>query len=358
MIINIKQADRACDKIIQTLEKGGIVAIPTDTVYGLAVDGTNKSAVQNLLALKKRKNRPFTFFIPKVKIDNYAVITKKQIIEHLIPGPLTIILEKRCNVSLPLIDNKIGIRVPKTDFVIELLNRFDKPLAVTSANLTGYPPIISAYEIVEKFPEVEIVVDAGILSPRVSTIVDLTTTPPLIKRKGALPILKLEKIYGDSLLMDKDLKFNVLFVCTGNTCRSPMAMGLLETLIEPRFAQIDSAGTAAISGLPPAQFAIDIVKEFGGSIENYQTKYLSCELIEWADLILVMEQKHYNAVLELLPRSKAKLFFLRAYKKNGEEREVPDPVGRGRSAYERVAKIMLPSLKKVAQDIKNRFRQI
>ncbi|OPX17735.1 threonylcarbamoyl-AMP synthase [candidate division WOR-3 bacterium 4484_100] len=355
MIIKLREAAQSYDKIIKVIKNGGIIAIPTDTVYGFAVDGKNPQAVDRLIRLKKRDDRPFTFFIAQDRIKNYAVITKPRIIESFIPGPLTVILKKRQNVSLPLIEEKLGIRIPETDFVINLLERFDSVLAVTSANISGEPPIISPYEIVERFPEIEVVVDAGMLNTQVSTVLDLTTTPPTLKRKGAVSLLELERVYGRPVLMDKGLRFNVLFVCTGNTCRSPMASGILKTLIEPQYCEVDSAGTSAVSGLPPARFAMDVVKEYGGSIEEHRTKYLTYELIARADLILVMEMKHYDAVLELSSKARTKTFLLREYKRGTGKKEVPDPVGRDRSAYEEVARIMLPILKRVAQDIERHF---
>ena len=355
MIIKLREAAQFYDKIIRVINNGGIIALPTDTVYGFAVDGTNPQAVDRLMKLKKRDDRPFTFFVAQDRIKKYAVITKQWIIESFIPGPLTVILKKRRNVLLPLIQDRVGIRIPQTDFVINLLERLDSALAVTSANISGEPPIISPYEIVERFPEIQIVVDAGILNVQVSTVLDLTTTPPILKRKGAVSLLELERVYGRPILMNKGLRFNVLFVCTGNTCRSPMAAGILNSLIEPQYCEIDSAGTSALSGLPPAQFAMDVVKEYGGSIEEHRTKYLTYELIARADLILVMEIKHYDVVLELSSKARTKTFLLREYKRETGKKEVPDPVGKDRSAYEEVARIMLPILKKVARDIKRHF---
>ena len=355
MIIKIDEAYQSINHIVVTLKKGGVIAIPTDTVYGLAVDGTNESAVQRLIGFKQRENKPFTFFIPKSVVEKYVVITKRRIIDFFMPGPLTAIMKKRTGISLPLVEHKVGIRIPQHDFVIRLLSIYRTPLAVTSANISGEPTLTSPYDIIEHFTEVSLVVDGGMLYSTPSTVVYLTTTPPLVMRKGLIPILQIEKVYGRKVMLKESLKFNVLFVCSGNTCRSPMAEGIFKTLIDRKYCEVRSAGTIAMGGLTAAGYAQQVVKEYGGSIDRHQTKSLNRELVDWADLILVMEYKNYEAILEINPDAVVKTFLLREYKRKTGYNEVPDPVGRDLNAYHLAAKKMLPALKQVARDIAGRF---
>jgi len=357
MIIKVDKALQSVNRILHTFNEGGIIALPTDTVYGLAVDGTNEGALKRLFGIKHRKEKPFTFFVSKSDISNFAVVAKRRIIDFFIPGPLTVILKKKPGVSLPLTTDNVGIRIPQYDFILRLLSLYRKPLAVTSANISGEPPLTSPYDIVEHFTEVSIVVDGGTVYSLPSTVLDLTKTPPLVMRKGAVPILAIEKVYGRRVKLKGSLKFNVLFVCSGNTCRSPMAHGIFRTLISNRYCEVQSAGTIAMGGLQAAHYARQVVKEYGGSIDRHRTKYLDRELVDWADLILVMEYKHYETVLETNPDAVVKTFLLREYKHRTKYTEVPDPVGMDLAAYQQAAKLMSPTLKRVAKDIESRFRR-
>jgi len=362
MILKITDQANFYKQIIDCFERGGIVAIPTDTVYGFAVDATNSQAIERLNNLKRREGRPYTIFVSKNRFEDFSVVVKKKIIDYFVPGPITIIL-KRNTVGLSsvmpvgnLVVDKIGLRIPQNDFTLKLLNLYSKPLAVTSANLSGAAPLNNAYEIAEKFLDIDLVVDGGVTPGVPSTVLDLSTTPPTVKRKGLIPILEIEKVYGRNVLLDASLKFNLLFVCTGNTCRSPMALGIFRTLIDEGFVDIRSTGTSVIDGMPAAASAQKVVEEYGGSIVEHQTKSLDRELIDWADLILVMEYKHYETILEMRPNAVAKTFLLKEYKRRVQYNEVTDPVGKDIEVYRQSAMEMLPSLKLVARDIEKRFK--
>ena len=355
MIVKIDKASQQITQILQILKDGGMIAMPTDTIYGLAVDATDEDAVKRLFTAKKRSDKHFTLFMPKSEIGEFVVITKHKIIDFFMPGQLTVILRKRPNVSLPYVSEKIGIRIPQHNFVLRLLSEYGKPLAVTSANISGEPPLTSPYDIVEHFTDARMVIDDGMLFSVPSTVLDLTVTPPLVMRKGAIPIMAIEKVYGRRIALTGALKFNVLFVCSGNTCRSPMAAGILKTMVSQKYSEVQSAGTIAIGGLQAAHYAKQVVKECGGSIDRHRTNSLDREVIDWADLILVMEYKHYEAVLDINPDAVVKTFLLREYKRKTKYTEVPDPVGRDLAAYQQAAMKMYPTLKRVAKDIEGRF---
>jgi tRNA threonylcarbamoyl adenosine modification protein (Sua5/YciO/YrdC/YwlC family) len=355
MVITIEDSPQFLNKVAATLRKGDIIALPTDTVYGLAVDGTNTDACEKLRVLKGRERKPFTFFISKSALREYTVITKQKIIDYFIPGPLTVILKKRAQVGLPLTTEKIGVRIPQVHFINTLLSEYKNPLAVTSANVSGQAPLTSTTEISKQFPDIDLIINGGQLQSRPSTVLDITTTPPTVKRKGKIPLLEIEKVYGKKVLMDSTVRFNVLFVCTANTCRSPLAEGIFKTMISEDYCQVKSAGIVPMDGLPPAQFSLDVVQEYGGSIAHHQTKRVTQEMIEWADLILVMEFNHYNAIVDIAREAAVKTFLLKEYRRRVKYNEVADPVGKDIHAYREAARDMLPSLKLIARDIKKRF---
>lgn len=356
MLLKINDSEELYKTVVDRLNQGGIVALPTDTVYGLAVDAANEAAVEKLDRIKSRGSKPYTFFIPRNKLDQYAVVVKKKILDYFLPGPLTVLMKKSDLVPLPRTGDKIGIRIPQTPFIARLLLSFGRPLAVTSANRSNEPTLVSAYEIVENLTDVDLVVDAGNLTGPASTVIDLTTTPATVIRKGAVPILEIEKVQGQKTVLTEGLQFNVLFVCTGNTCRSPMAMGILKTLVDPDQVAVRSAGMNTVNGNPAAQNSIDIVREHGGKIDDHRTQELTPDLTRWADLILAMEFRHYEYVLQFAPEAVPKIFLLKEYKRNTRYNEVADPVGQDLEAYRRSALDMLPSLKFVARDIMRRFK--
>ncbi len=355
MIVKCSESVEIYRKIADILNNNGVVAIPTDTVYGLIVDGTNFTALQKLQQLKSRDEKPFTYFIPRNRFADYAIITKQKIVDYFIPGPITVILKRNPASQLPQMVDKIGLRIPDSGFVINFLDYYGKPVVATSANISGEPVLETAHEIAERFPQIELIVDAGPLTGNPSTVLDLTESIPVVRRKGAIPILQIEKIYGRRIKLDPSLKFGILFVCSGNSCRSPMAEGIIKTMLNTEYVDIRSAGTSAIDGLPASINAQTVVKEFGGDISSHKTKYLTRELVEQADLILVMEYKHYETVLELMHDAAVKTFLLKEYKRRTKYNQISDPVGKDIDVYRDTALEMYPSLKFVAQDVRKRL---
>jgi tRNA threonylcarbamoyl adenosine modification protein (Sua5/YciO/YrdC/YwlC family) len=355
MLTAIKDTEEFYGRILENLRQGEVIVLPTDTVYGFAVDGANKKALDKLIALKGRYEKPFSFFMPRKRISEYAFITQPAILDHFIPGPITVILKRKLDTTLPIEGETIGIRIPKVDFVITLLDKYDKPLAVTSANRAGKRTPHSPTAIAREFPMIDVIIDNGELASRPSTVIDLTTTPPAVKRKGAIPILEIESVYGHNIQLDRALKFNVLFVCSGNTCRSPMAGGILRTMVDQDLCEIKSAGTLPMTGLPASENSIKVVSEYGGSIDDHLSQSLNRELIDWADLILVMAHQHYQHIVDIQPDAGIKTFLIRAYKDHEQDSEIDDPVGQDMAAYRKTAVDMLPLLKIIAQDIEQRF---
>ena len=129
---------------------------------------------------------------------------------------------------------------------------------------------------------------------------------------------------------------NVLFVCTGNICRSPMAQGLFADLVRGRRdIEVTSAGIGAVGGQPPSPHSVEVMAELGIDIRNIRSKPLMAELVRKADFIFVMTYGHLDSMLLLFPSAAEKTFLLREFETDLPvmEREVSDPIGQSREIY-------------------------
>src|SRR5476651_1442659 len=129
---------------------------------------------------------------------------------------------------------------------------------------------------------------------------------------------------------------NVLFVCTGNICRSPMAQGLFADLVRGRRdIEVTSAGIGAVGGQPPSSHSVEVMAELGLDIRNIRSKPLMAELVRKADFIFVMTYGHLDSMLLLFPSAAEKTFLLREFETDLPvmEREVSDPIGQSRETY-------------------------
>ncbi|MGI6096727.1 MAG: low molecular weight protein arginine phosphatase [Dethiobacteria bacterium] len=141
----------------------------------------------------------------------------------------------------------------------------------------------------------------------------------------------------------------ILFVCTGNTCRSALAHGLLQQKARDNAGpqiEVKSAGLAALEGLPAADFALEVLQEKGIDFFTHRSRLLTSELVEEADLILVMTRAHKEELLKRFPEARQKTHLLSTYAA-GEEDEIPDPIGGAKDEYINVAKKIEEYLEKL-----------
>ena len=170
------------EKSINVLTKGGIIIYPSDTVYGMAVDATNVNAVKLLDKLKNRRpDQKYSYNFSDIEmVKKYADINEEteSILKKYLPGPFTFIIEKN-----------ISVRIPKGSIITEICKHYGKPLTATSANITGYKPATSIRNLNAKIylKAGVIIEDPEFVAKTTSTIVDLTTNPPKVIRKGELP---------------------------------------------------------------------------------------------------------------------------------------------------------------------------
>ena len=130
---------------------------------------------------------------------------------------------------------------------------------------------------------------------------------------------------------------SILFVCTGNTCRSPLAEGFLKKLLKRnslRRIEVGSVGLTAFPGSPASFQALRVARENSLSLEKHQARLVTPELIDQADLIVVMEPGHRRQLLDLHPQAAGKILLLRHFARYGSrERGIPDPYGLNLEVY-------------------------
>lgn len=160
------------------MKKGKVVIYPTETSYGMGVDATNRQAIQKLKEIKNRpEKQPISILCSSIEmIEKYAVLDEKskQIIEKYMPGPFTLILEKKKTVLDDINENEIGLRISSNKLSRKICEKMGNPITATSANLHGEPSIYSSKKAKDVFADkVDMIIEAGILEKRnPSTIYD------------------------------------------------------------------------------------------------------------------------------------------------------------------------------------------
>ena len=198
------------EDVIKIIRNGEVVVFPTDTVYGLICDATNKKAIEKLFKIKKRSyKKPTPVFVKNTgAAKKIARINKKQegFLKKVWPGKVTMILEARKMFPKGVLgsDNKIGIRVPNYKPALFLLEKLNMPLSSTSANISEIPGSGKIEEVIKQFSgrknKPNLIVDAGNLKPsKSSTVVDLTDNGLIILRKGAVSIKSIGRAYRQGL---------------------------------------------------------------------------------------------------------------------------------------------------------------
>lgn len=182
---------RFIEQVVQVLEKGGVVAYPTDTTYGIGCSIFNKKGIERIYAIKQRdKKKPFSFICADLsdiaqyaRVSNYAF----KIMKRLLPGPYTFVLESTTVVPDLLMTKQktVGIRIPANKICLTITRQLGHPIVTTSANLSGEDPIGDPFQVERILGKlIDITVDGGVLSADVSSVVSLINDHPEVLRKG------------------------------------------------------------------------------------------------------------------------------------------------------------------------------
>lgn len=327
------------------LRGGGLVAFPTETVYGLAALPRDAIAVEKLRYIKNRYEvKKFSFCIHSIEqaeqLAGCIPPLGYKLIDEFWPGPLTLVLDSRGGES-------VGLRMPNHPVARLFLEEVGDPVFAPSANFAGQRAPVNAQEVLNALDEkIDALIDAGESELKIaSTVCKVTADNFEILRQGAVTREMINRV-----LKTKE----ILFVCTGNSCRSAMAEGIMKKMAEGlENIHVSSAGVAAYDGMPASKEAILVMKNKGIDISGHKSRRVTVGMLKQADLILVMDEGHRQNILNFVSGLDKKVFLLKEF---SDERSgglaIQDPIGLHISFYESVAGVLQKSIEGLVEKIK------
>jgi L-threonylcarbamoyladenylate synthase len=211
---------REIEKGVRILQMGGVIAFPTDTVYGLGADAFNSTAVERIYEIKNRpKDRQLPLLIADVERLTALAEPIPEIAWFLArrfwPGGLTLVLPKTDSLPVHLASGPtIAVRVPNHLVCRALIQHLGNPIIGTSANISGQPAALIAEEVGQQLGgKIDFVIDGGKCpGGKESTVVDVTHEAPVILRQGVIPSYEIDKAYKEYLELNKPQKGRKIFI--------------------------------------------------------------------------------------------------------------------------------------------------
>ncbi|MEX0742593.1 MAG: L-threonylcarbamoyladenylate synthase [Phycisphaeraceae bacterium] len=346
------QCLEAVRQAAELLRQGGVVVFPTETVYGVGASAASATGVERLREVKGRaETQPFTLHLPDVaSIARFVDLEQNRALMRLarrtMPGPISFIVDVDDATIARKLDelglgpdardriyhgNTIGLRVPDDAVARALLAEVGEPVVASSANRKGEAPPKSAEAAAGSIgEEVDLILDGGPCRyGRASTIIRIDGERAEVVREG---------VY-DTRYIEKLMQRTFVFVCSGNTCRSPMAeaiardelgrrLGVGTDELEQANVKVISAGASAMPGSPMTSEAAQALARLDVRPHRHASQTLTPALIDHAEAIFCMTPSHLMAVQEIAPAAAARAVLL-----DPEGESIEDPIGAGPQIY-------------------------
>ena len=354
VIIDLKSEEDRRDVVhraVEALSAGKVIAIPTETVYGLAASALHPQAVERLFEIKGRsKDTPLAYAVKSLDealdyVPDMSTLARR-VARRSWPGPVTLVLDAKHPDSVihrldPIIQNAtipsgtVGLRVPAHETALQIMRLCAGPIVLTSANLSGQPDAIDGQRVIESVgDQIDLILDDGPTNfGKPSSVVKVDEAGISMLRQGVVDQATIEKLKS----------FIALIVCTGNTCRSPMGEGLLRKrlagklgceidTLEQQGVSILSAGIAAMPGSPAAAQAVEVMNLLGVDISSHASQPITGQLAQFADVILTMTNGHRQALISHWPTLESRT---KTVRRDGAD--VSDPIGAPVDVYQACA---------------------
>ncbi len=354
VVIDMQRAEDARDVVhraVQALAEGRLVAFPTETVYGLAASARCPEAVKRVIEVTRRPNDcPLTLAV-KSADDALDYVPRmsplaRRVTRRCWPGPVTVVLDADQEDSLleylpgdvrarVAPSGTVRLRAPAHPVIQDVQRMLVGPIVLAGIRNAEAEEAVNAGEVNEWLTDrVELVLDDGPCRyGQPSTVVRITNGTMSIERPG---------VFTESTLRRLS-RVVILLVCTGNTCRSPMAEALTRKLlaermgcsvdqVEERGVAVLSAGLSAMLGGRAAPEAVATMAREGLDLASHVSQPLTESLVRNADLLLAMTRSHRDAILAQWPAAGGRVHLLRP-----DGGDVADPIGCPTDVYEQCA---------------------
>ena len=346
------------ERAARHLAAGELVALPTETVYGIAARADDPAALERLRRLKGRDAaRALSWHVAsREAVERFEALLplSRRLAERYWPGPLTLVLQGVPEGLEELeSDGWVGVRLPAHPVPQAILEGLDFPVCLSSANRSGAEPCTEGRAVEELLGEgLALVVDSGPCRLGESSGV-LRVGPGRFEllREGLLPLEDLRRTAGR----------RIGFCCTGNTCRSPLAEGLALRLLAERLGvqgpgerrsiedvgfQVRSFGTSAGPGAPASRHTLEVLSRQGIDLADHASTPATPELVNGLDEVYGLTRSHVESLRALLPPARARRISLL----DPEGRDISDPIGGSLAVYEACGRAIQEALEVRAQE--------